>query len=208
VPTIGGALTSGEPIMHGGMFDQRVTPDIFTVEQGPSLLRLAERPDVLVFEGDTLAADLAIVGAVEVDLFVSSDCPDTDFTVKLVDLHPPTPDYPEGYAMNITDGILRMRYRDGWDREVMMEPDVVYPITVRMLATANLFKVGHRLRIDISSSNFPQFDINPNTGEPEGDWHETRVAKNRVSMGGLYPSQVRFPVLDLDAREALRQGSK
>jgi hypothetical protein len=203
VPTIGGALTSGEPIMHGGMFDQRVTPDIFVVKQDPSSSRLAERPDVLVFEGDTLTADLAIVGAVEVDLFVSSDCPDTDFTVKLVDLHPPTPDYPEGYALNITDGILRMRYRDGWDREVMMRPDVVYPITVRMLATANLFKAGHRLRIDISSSNFPQFDINPNTGEPEGDWQNTRVATNRVHMGGLHLSKVRFPVLGFEVTQTV-----
>jgi putative CocE/NonD family hydrolase len=91
-----------------------------------------------------------------------------------------------------------MRYRDGWDREIMMRPDVVYPITVRMLATANLFKAGHRLRIDISSSNFPQFDINPNTGEPEGDWQNTRVATNRVHMGGLHLSQVRFPVLGFE----------
>lgn len=84
-----------------------------------------------------------------------------------------------------------------------MKPDAVYPITVRMLATANLFKAGHRLRIDISSSNFPQFDLNPNTGEPEGDWYNTRVATNRVYMGGVHLSQIRFPVLGFEIAQTM-----
>lgn len=199
-PTIGGAVTSGKPIMEGGCFDQRVSDDIFVVKPCPPLMPLSMRPDVLVFESDVLEYDVAVVGAIEVVLHVSSDCPCTDFTVKLIDLHPPNDDYPEGYAMNVTDGIFRMRYHEGWDHESFMEPDVIYEITIRPSATANLFKVGHKIRLDISSSNFPQFDLNPNTGEPEGKWHETRVARNRVHTGGfLHASHVRLPILKFPA---------
>ena len=195
VPTVGGAVTSGEPIMVGGCFDQRVHKGIFTVKPCEPNMPLSSRPDVLVFESDVLESDVAVVGAVEVVLRVSSDCPDTDFTAKLIDVHPPNDDYPMGYAMNVTDGIFRMRYRNGWDREVFMSSspeendddggggEAVYEITIRPSATANLFKAGHRIRLDVSSSNFPQFDINPNTGEPEGGWREMRVARNRVHTG-------------------------
>jgi putative CocE/NonD family hydrolase len=196
VPTIGGALTSGEPLMRAGLYDQRITPGIFTVPLEPEMIPLAERRDVLVFESEILSRDLALVGAPEIELYVSSDCPDTDFTAKLIDVYPPSADYPEGFAMNVTDGIFRMRYREGWDREVFMRKGEIYGIRIKPFATANLFKAGHRLRIDISSSNFPHFDINPNSGEPEGNWREMRVARNRIYTGGDYVSRVLLPILE------------
>lgn len=197
-PTIGGAVTSGKPIMEGGCYDQRVSEGVFVVKPCPPLMPLSSRSDVLVFESDVLDSDVAVVGSIEVVLHVSSDCPDTDFTAKLIDLHPPNDDYPDGFAMNVTDGIFRMRYREGWDHETFMEPDGIYEITIRPSATANLFKAGHRIRVDVSSSNFPEFDLNPNTGEPEGDWHETRLAHNRVHTGGtMHVSHVRLPILEI-----------
>lgn len=193
VPTIGGALTSGAPVMTGGAFDQRVTADVFTYRECPAGMPLAERSDVLVFQTEPLAEDLVVSGTLRAEIFVASDCPDTDFTVKLVDVYPPSQDYPEGYAMNITDGILRMRYRDGWQRETMMTAGEVYGITIEPFATSNVFKAGHRLRIDIASSNYPQFDINPNSGDPEGYAGESRVANNSVYVGGQYASRIILP---------------
>lgn len=195
VPTIGGALTSGEPIMQGGVYDQRVTPGLFTVNPMPEMVPLAQRTDVLVFETEALSEDLAVVGSPVIELYVSSDCPDTDFTAKLIDVYPPSADYPEGYAMNVTDGIFRMRYREGWNHEAFMQVGEIYAIRVRPFATANLFKAGHRLRLDISSSNFPHFDLNPNSGEPEGNWQQMRVAQNKVYTRAPYVSRVLLPTL-------------
>lgn len=192
VPTIGGALTSGDPVMEGGAFDQVVGPDTFTYRpdhpQGP----LSDRHDVLVFQTPPLDRDLVVTGEVEVELWVSSDCPDTDFTVKLVDVYPPSDAWPRGFAMNVTDGIFRARYREGWDREAFMEPGRVYRIRVRPFATSNRFRAGHRLRLDVSSSNYPQYDINPNTGGPQGGADRPRVATNRVHCGGEHPSCLRL----------------
>jgi len=198
VPTIGGALTSGQPVMSGGAFDQRVAEDIFVYRGAPDGRPLAERPDVLVFQTPPLESPLVVTGPVVVRLFVSSDCVDTDFTAKLVDVYPPSDDYPDGFAMNVTDGIFRMRYRDGWDHEVRMKPETVYAIRIEPFATSNLFQAGHRLRLDISSSNYPQFDINPNTGAPEGYPSEPRVAANRIHLGGEHASHVVLSVADAD----------
>jgi len=196
VPTVGGALTSGEPIMQGGAYDQRETEEVFKYAGTPSGRPLTERADVLSFQTPPLEEPLTVTGAITIELFVSSDCPDTDFTAKLIDVYPPCPDYPEGFAMNVTDGIFRMRCRCGWDREVMMKPGDVYAVRIEPFATANLFKAGHRLRIDVSSSNYPHFDINPNTGAPEGCAGELRVATNRVHVGGANASRVLLPVVD------------
>jgi putative CocE/NonD family hydrolase len=195
VPTIGGALTSGEPLMEGGAFDQRVRPDTFTYRPDRPDAPLAQRADVLVFQTPPLAADLVVSGEIEAELWVSSDCPDTDFTVKLVDVYPPSDAWPQGFAMNVTDGIFRVRYREGWDREVFMEPGKPYRITIRPFATSNLFKAGHRLRVDISSSNYPHFDINPNTGGAEGGADAPRVATNSLHCGAGHPSRIRLPVM-------------
>ncbi|WP_323846395.1 CocE/NonD family hydrolase [Microbulbifer magnicolonia] len=194
VPTCGGALTSGEPVMYGGAFDQDAAPGRFAADDSLQL-RLDQRDDVLVFMSEPLREDLIVTGPVAVKLWVSSDCPDTDFTFKLIDRYPPNADYPQGYAMNITDGIFRMRYREGWDRQVFMQEGSVYPVTIEAFATSNLFRKGHRVRVDISSSNFPHFDVNPNSGDPEGAVENVRVATNRIHLGPEYPCSIQLPVV-------------
>jgi putative CocE/NonD family hydrolase len=197
VPTIGGTITSGEPIMVGGAFDQREDARFFGVRQVG--LPLAARHDVLVFQTEPLPGDVAVIGPVTARLHVSSSCPDTDFTIKLVDVHPPNEDYPDGFAMNLTDGILRCRYRDSWEKPALMEPDQVYAITIRAFATCNLFRRGHRIRVDVSSSNFPKYDVNPNTGEPEGRANLKRVATNTVHVGGNRASHVELSIVPVDS---------
>lgn len=97
--------------------------------------------------------------------------------------------------MNLTEGILRARYRDSWEEPAPMVPGEVYAITIELFPTANLFARGHRLRLDISSSNFPHFDINPNSGEPEGSMEHPRVAHNRVFVDAARPSHIVLPVI-------------
>jgi putative CocE/NonD family hydrolase len=195
VPTVGGALTSGDPVMAGGAFDQRVGPGTFTYRADHPEGPLAERDDVVCFETDPLDRDLVVTGEPVAELWVSTDCPDTDFTVKLVDVYPPGEDLPQGFAMNVTDGIFRLRYREGWDREVPAEPGRVYRIRIRPFATSNLFRKGHRLRIDISSSNYPHFDINPNTGGPQDQAGEPRIATNRIHCSAVHASRILLPVM-------------
>ncbi|WP_233544912.1 CocE/NonD family hydrolase [Pseudooceanicola sediminis] len=182
VPTIGGALTSGEPIFEGGAFDQTEDARFFGCTT-PGLPLIARR-DVLSFETPPLEDDLLIAGPVTMRLRVSTDAPDTDFTAKLVDVYPPSEDYPRGYAMIITDGIFRVRYRKGYDRPEPVAPDEgAFDITITPFATVNLFAKGHRLRLDISSSNFPKYDINFNTGDPEGTARGGRPARNTLHLG-------------------------
>ena len=125
---------------------------------------------------------------------MSSDQPDTDFTIKLIDVYPHSDGLPDGFAMNLTDGIFRMRYRAGWDREVFMESGEVYMVKVHAFDVSNLFARGHRIRVDISSSNYPRFDINPNTGNPCGDTSDSRVAINTVHCSADYPSRLLLDV--------------
>lgn len=193
VPSIGGTITSGAPIMVGGAFDQREREDFFGSE--PPYRPLAERDDVLVFQTDLLEEDVEITGPLVVTLWISSDCPDTDFTAKLIDVYPPNDDYPDGFAMNLTDGIIRCRYRDSWETSSMMEPARRYRVTIEAFPTSNLFKAGHRIRLDISSSNYPHFDINFNTGEPEGLATHARVATNTVWMDLEGPSHAVLPIV-------------
>ncbi|WP_044559891.1 CocE/NonD family hydrolase [Azospirillum sp. B4] len=158
VPTLGGATASGAPVMEAGAFDQATLPGSYAAT--PPFGPLADRDDVLVFETAPLARDIVLAGTPEAVLHVSSDRLDTDFTVKLVDVHPPSADYPRGYAMNLAHGILRTRYRQGWERPVMMEAGEIYELTIPFFPTANRFKAGHRIRVEVSSSNFPHFDAN------------------------------------------------
>lgn len=194
VPTLGGALTSGEPIFEGGAFDQREDARFFGCTR-PGL-PLSARADVLCFETEPLAEDLVVVGPVRVELTVGSDAPDTDFTAKIVDVHPPSHDYPTGFAMNLTDGIFRLRYRTGWASPAPFAPGEAARIVIEPFATANRFKAGHRLRLDISSSNFPKFDVNPNTGAPEGTGRTRRVARNTVHVGGTSLSRLVLTVIE------------
>jgi putative CocE/NonD family hydrolase len=193
VPTIGGNLTSLEPVASGGAWDQVEAPGFFGC--APPYLPLASRPDVLAFQTAPLAEDMRVVGPVEVELWVATDGPDTDFTAKLIDVHPASPDYPRGYAMLLTDGIGRLRYAEDPARPRLRRPGEVVRVRVTLPPTANLFLAGHRIRLDISSSNFPKFDVNPNTGEPEGAARRRRIAVNTVFADAARPSRLLLPVL-------------
>ncbi len=195
VPSIGGTITSGEPVMIGGAFDQVEGPRFFGSK--PPFRPLRERADVLAFESAPLTRPLAIVGPILVELWIASDAPDTDFTAKLIDVHPPSADYPHGFAMNITDGILRCRYRESWEEPRALEPGRPTRITIACFPTANLFMPGHRIRLDIASSNYPHFDLNPNSFEPEGLWRSMRVATNQVFVDSTRPSHVVLPLVAL-----------
>jgi len=192
VPTIGGNFSSLDPIAVAGSFDQVADARFFGCR--PPFLPLAARPDVLAFETAPLAAPLQVVGPVAVELFVATDGPDTDFTAKLVDVHPASADYPRGYAMLLADTILRLRYAEDPGEPRLRRPGEVVRIRL-VLNIANLFAVGHRVRLDVSSSNFPKFDVNPNTGEREGASRRRRVAVNTVFVEAARPSRVVLPVL-------------
>jgi uncharacterized protein len=193
VPTMGGTITSGEPLMRGGGYDQREGVEFYGSR--PPYRAVSARPDVLVFQSEPLEADVEVTGAIEARLWVSSDAVDTDFTIKLIDVYPPSADYPEGFALNLTDGILRCRYRDSWENPTLMTPGRAYPITVTAFPTANTFVPGHRIRLDVSSSNFPHFDVNPNSGAPEGRGLTQQVARNTVHLDAGHPSHVLLPVI-------------
>jgi putative CocE/NonD family hydrolase len=195
VPTIGGAVTSGEPLMFAGAFDQRESAKAFGAKE--PYRPLAERSDVLVFETDALLQDVEVIGPVEVRLFVSSDACDTDFTVKLLDVYPASPSWPDGFAMNISHGIIRMRYRQSYEQPEFMQANCIYEITIEAYPTANRFVAGHRIRLDISSSNFPHFDINPNSGEPESRATNMKAAHNTVRLSEKYPSRIVLPVVGM-----------
>ena len=179
--------------MVGGAFDQRESPEFFG-SRAP-YRPLAERPDVLVFQTPPLERAIEITGPIVVHLWIASDCPDTDFTAKLIDVYPPSDDYPEGYAMNLTGGILRARYRDAWDAPAFMQPGSVYTIRIEPFPCGNFFAHAHRMRLDIASSNFPHFDLNFNTGEPEGQSTHARVATNTIYVDRTRPSHVILPVV-------------
>lgn len=193
VPTIGGSITSGEPLMVAGAYDQRTHEGIFGAK--PPHLPLAARSDVLVFETALLREDVEVTGPIVIRLWVSSGAPDTDFTAKLIDWHPPNADYPQGYAMNLTDGILRCRYRESWEHPRLFEGGEVAEIVIEPMPTSNLFRRGHRIRLDVSSSNFPRFDVNPNTGEREGRALRRQVAVNTVHLSPEHPSHVLLPIV-------------
>src|SRR5262249_50708965 len=114
----------------------------------------------------------------------------------LIDAYPPSNDYPAGYHMNLCDSIIRCRFRNGWDREELMEPGKVYAVRITFTPTSNLFARGHRIRLDISSSNFPRLDLNPNTGEPCGRHTHTTIARNRVYAATDPPSHVVLPLIE------------
>jgi putative CocE/NonD family hydrolase len=199
VPTIGGSV-SGR--LLDGAYDQRERPEFYGSK--PPYLPLRARQDVLVFQTEPLAADVTVVGPISVRLFASSSAIDTDFTAKLVDVYPPSVDFPRGFDLNLTDGILRARYRDGRTKQEPIAPGQVYQFEIRPFPTANVFKKGHRIRLDISSSNFPRFDVNPNTGEPLGQNRRMIEANNTVYHSAARPSQVLLPVLPTAAASSSR----
>ena len=219
VPTIGGNLSSltyiqpkpdgygaldlmtgqeakmvlSKPLAKVGAHDQVEAPDVYGAK--PPYLPLSLRRDVLVFRTPPLKENLEITGPIEVKLWASSTAVDTDFTAKLIDEYPASKDYPNGYAMNLTDSIIRARYRDSFEAAKLMEPGNIYMFTIHPYPTSNLFKKGHRIRLDVSSSNWPRFDINPNTGEPLGLNTRVMRAENTIYHDCEHPSHVILPII-------------
>jgi uncharacterized protein len=192
VPTIGGNLSSVGGLLEAGGFDQRTRKEtLFATEQLP----LSERRDVLVYQTEPLAENIEVTGPVVVTLYVSSTAVDTDFTAKLIDVYPSNPDYPFGFDLNIGDSITRMRYRNSLEKSELMEPGKVYRVAIHLYPTANVFAKGHRIRLDVSSSNFPRFDINPNTGEPLQQYRRMVPADNTVYHDGERASHVVLPII-------------
>jgi uncharacterized protein len=169
VPTVGGA----ELGVNIGPRDQR---------------SIESRPDVLLFTSEVLESPLEVTGRIIARLHVSSDCPDTDFTVKLTDV------YPDGRSMLVTDGIVRTRFRESFDKEQFLEPGEVVEVPVDLWSTSLVFNKGHRIRVAVSSSNSPRFDPNPNTGHGLRADQERRVATNTLHVSAERPSQIILPV--------------
>lgn len=159
---------------------------------GPRDRREVEkRADVLVFDSEVLEHDTEVTGPISATLFGSSDAPDTDFTAALIDVHP------DGRAIILCEGICRARFRHGMDRPEMMSPGTIYEFKIDLWDTSNTFLAGHRIRVEVSSSNFPRYDRNLNTGGRIGyeSADEIRVARNAVHFGGAYPSRIHLPVI-------------
>jgi len=190
VPTLGGNVSNR---VKDGAYDQRERPD-FPGSRAP-YLPLKARRDVLVFETEPLAEDVRVIGPIEVQLHVATTGRDTDFTAKLVDVYPPGGDYPGGFDLNISDAIARLSYRNDRPERALATPGQVYRLTIRPFPTANVFKKGHRIRLDISSSNFPRFDVNANTGEPLGHERRTMVVDNTVHHSAARASYIVLPIV-------------
>jgi putative CocE/NonD family hydrolase len=192
VPTIGGNLSSVQGILQPGGFDQRCRADTLFAR---GLLPLSERRDVLVFQTSALEEDIEVTGPVEAKLYVTSSAVDTDFTAKLLDVYPPSTDYPLGFDLNIGDSITRLRYRNSLEKAELLEPGKPVEVRIQIYPTSNVFARGHRIRLDVSSSNFPRFDTNPNTGEPLQEHRRLIPADNTVFHESSRPSHVLLPVL-------------
>ncbi|MDQ3702121.1 MAG: CocE/NonD family hydrolase, partial [Chloroflexota bacterium] len=193
VPTIGGGISAAEPLMRPGAFDQRGRLDCFGSHD---TLPLSARPDVLTFQTAPLECDVQATGPITVTLHAASSARDTDFTAKLVDVHPSSGDYPEGLAINLSDSIIRARYRNGWEHPEPLVPGEVYAFTFALYPTSNVFRQGHRIRLDVSSSNSPRFDVNPNTGGDLGLERRFEVAHQALYHDADHPSHVVLPLID------------
>jgi len=174
VPSYGGNVCCTGDAVQGGAFDQQV---------------METRNDILVYTSDPFPEGVEVTGFIESTLYVSSDAKDTAFTLKLIDV------YPDGRAYNLDETIQRVRYREGYEKEVFMEEGKVYKVDLTPLSTNNYFAPGHRIRIEISSSNFPRFERNLNTGGNNYDEKEGVIAQNIVHHSSEYPSQIRLPIV-------------
>ncbi len=174
VPSLGGGVCCIGGQVDAGAFDQR---------------GIEARHDVLVYTSEPLAEGIEVSGWIEVTLYVSSDAKDTDFSVKLLDVAP------DGTAYNLDDTMQRVRYREGYDKQVFMKKGEVYELMVGPMTTSNYFEAGHRLRVEISSSNFPHYARNLNTGGNNYDETESVRAQNTVHHSRVHPSSIRLPVV-------------
>jgi len=180
-------------IVQDGPTHQKEAPGIVGCK--PPYMPLSMRADVLIFETPPLEKDIEVTGPITVNLWISSSAVDTDFTAKLLDIYPSNTDYPDGYHMNLVDAIIRCRYRNSFEKEELMKPGEIYRVQIVLPPTSNLFQKGHRIRLDISSSNFPRFDPNPNTGEPMGRHTRTLIAQNAVYADRDHASHIVLPVI-------------
>ena len=176
VQTVGGNNCCSPEIVPWGPYDQR------DVEM---------RNDVLCYTSPPLSEDLEVTGPIRAVIYAATDATDTDWTAKLVDVSP------SGYAQNLCDGILRARYRQGFGQVKLLEAQQIYEYDISLGVTGNVFRRGHAIRLEISSSNFPRFDRNPNTGHPFGQDAETRPARQTIYHSRQHPSHLVLPVIPL-----------
>lgn len=174
VTSYGGGVCCTGNAVQGGAFDQR---------------EMEEREDILVYTSDPLEEGIEMSGFIESVLYLSSDVKDTDLTIKIIDV------LPDGTAYNLDETIQRVRYREGYDKEVFMGKDKVYKLELTPMATSNYFKKGHRIRVEVSSSNFPRFSRNLNTGGDNYDESESVVARNTIHHSKRYPSHIKLPFI-------------
>ena len=172
VPTVGGRYSNAQT-------------NLCAQDQGPA----NPRPDVLSFSTAPLESAVDMTGKVRSTLWIASDAVDTDFTAKLMDV------YPNGYALILANGRVRTRYRESFETPKLMKPGAAYKVTIDLGSTSNMFQPGHRIRLDISSSNYPEFEPNPNTGEPAGDWTHRVKARNTVFHDAARSSYVELPLV-------------
>ena len=198
VPTLGGNVSSQGTLMFQGAADQRCRPDFWLCSDSKPL---SARNDILVYQTPPLTRDTEVTGRLIVKLWAASNSPDTDFTAKLIDVYPPNADFPAGVDLNIADSIVRARYHNGLGKAELLQPGRPYEFTIEMYPTSLVFKRGHRIRLDISSSNFPRFDVNPNTGEPLNANRRWRVAENTVYFDAQHPSHIVLPVIPARVQE-------
>jgi putative CocE/NonD family hydrolase len=176
VPSIGGTGGAG----------QNTNANKFGVQDQQEV---EKRQDVLVYTSKPLEKDMEVTGPVEVELWAKSSAPDTDFTAKLVDV------WPDGKAYNITQGVVRARYRESVFKTKLIKEGKIYKYTIKLLATSNVFKAKHRIRVDITSSNFPWCDRNLNTGHPIGEDSDMQVALQTIYHDKKHPSNILLPVI-------------
>jgi putative CocE/NonD family hydrolase len=192
VPTLGGNVSSQGRLMFQGAADQRGRTNFWlTSDTKP----LSARNDIVVFQTEPLSTNTEVTGRLVVKLWAASSARDTDFTVKLIDVYPPNADYPAGVDLNIADGIVRARFRHNLDHEEFLVPGLAYEFEIEMYPTSLVFQRGHRIRLDVSSSNFPRFDVNPNTGEPLNDNRRMQVAENTIYTDTDHPSCLILPII-------------
>lgn len=174
VTSYGGNVCCTGNAIEGGAFDQQ---------------QMETRNDILVYTSEPMTSGTEVSGFIESTLYLSSDVKDTDLTIKIIDV------YPDGTAYNLDETIQRVRYREGYDKEVFMEEGKVYKVDMTPMSTSNYFKKGHRIRIEVSSSNFPRFSRNLNTGGNNFDEKEGKVAHNVIHHSKEYPSKISLPIV-------------
>ena len=180
-------------ISTNGAWNQVEGPHLYGCQ--PPYLPLAARQDILVFQTEPLEGEIVVAGHPVVELWIASDAPDTDFIAKLVDVYPPSADYPAGFALGVAEGVQRAKFRNGFERAELLTPGEVYLVRVLLRPVANRFAKGHRLRLDVTSASWPHFDVNTHTGRNPSEDFERRPAINTVFHNTAYPSRLVLPVL-------------